>query len=109
MFLPFGKNALSTLAFSVYVQRLRGSKRSSAFFVRGSVWAAHFFVPKKTRGERNIKRRLRELERTVVFTNEALIEKIEACKKGDETFSETVQRLCNTAIEGLQWEAFGEQ
>ena len=44
VFLPFGKNALSTLAFSFNVQRLRGSKRSSAFFVRGSVWAAHFFI-----------------------------------------------------------------
>ena len=54
VFLPFGKNALSTLAFSVYVQRLRGSKRSSAFFVRGSFWGRALFYYQNLKGERQM-------------------------------------------------------
>ena len=40
----FGKNAFSISAFPGNCMSLCSDKRSSAFFVRGSVWAAHFLI-----------------------------------------------------------------
>ena len=38
------------------------------------------------------------MERTVVFTDEALIKEIEACQDGERSFSETVMELCRIAL-----------